>query len=220
MDERKYKDLSVHEIKNMVSAISGYAELIARGIVKDAKAVEMAGKIHEQSKILSQFLDKKYIYELLTGGLYTVEWKLLDMGILFEETVGEKKFPMDRLRIQREPVAAVSGDTVLLKEMIGQLTDNALKYAVEESDVEVRISSEGEQIVLTVINEAEHMEQEDLEQLLEPYYRRDKSRSRKMGSQGMGLPIVSEVVKMHGGTLRLAYEEGKFRATIYLKTER
>lgn len=65
MEEKEYLDLSVHEMKNILAAISGYSEFIYRGLVHGPKALEMAGKIKHMSDILAAYTDKKYMYDLL-----------------------------------------------------------------------------------------------------------------------------------------------------------
>ena len=71
MEEKEYLDLSVHEMKNILAAISGYSEFIYRGLVHGPKALEMAGKIKHMSDILAAYTDKKYMYDLLKADLYT-----------------------------------------------------------------------------------------------------------------------------------------------------
>ena len=71
MEEKEYLDLSVHEMKNILAAISGYSEFIYRGLVHGPKALEMAGKIKHMSDILAAYTDKKYVRFIKSRSVYT-----------------------------------------------------------------------------------------------------------------------------------------------------
>ena len=98
----------------------------------------------------------------------------------------------------------VMGDRTLLREMIHNLIDNAVRYNRPDGSVQVRVS----QGVLMVRDTGIGIPKESCERVFERFYRVDKSRSRKTGGTGLGLAIVRHVAQLHHAELSLESEEG------------
>ncbi len=215
MEDREYKDLSVHEIKNMASAMSGYAELIARGIVKEDKAKEMAEKIYLQGKIMAEYLDKKYLYDLLRDSLYQPKWQMTDCDNILNKIL-KKNENKDDIIVINQSVVKINADEYLVEKMLEQLLDNGIKYRLDDSLIEVCLKAEEQTMTIEMTNFAGEISDEECQQLQEPYYRKDKNYSRKIGSQGMGLAIVDEIVKLHNGKISYRWKDSVFSVNICL----
>ena len=86
-------------------------------------------------------------------------------------------------------------------QVIYNLIDNAVKYSAPGGRVEVHLSSEAGQVVLTVADNGVGIPEEDISRIFERFYRVDKARSRAAGGTGLGLSIVSDTVKKRGGSI-------------------
>lgn len=97
-----------------------------------------------------------------------------------------------------EGTRQVLADRPLVVRLLGNLFENAVRYA---GGCPVRVSSrrEAERIHVTVADEGPGVDEADLERLFEPFFRADRSRSRKTGAGGLGLMIVRRAVEAHGG---------------------
>lgn len=101
-----------------------------------------------------------------------------------------------RVRAETEPVR-VTGDRVQLSRMLGNLVDNAARYAT--SRVTLRVRAEGRDAVVEVVDDGPGIPPADRSRVFERFVRLDEGRARDVGGSGLGLAIVAEVVAAHGG---------------------
>ena len=103
-----------------------------------------------------------------------------------------------------EPVV-LAGDPDALRRVVVNLTDNALRYARTCVSLTVthQITGDRSTAVLTVIDDGPGIPPEETERVFDRFYRLEQSRSRQSGGTGLGLPIVRDLVRAHGGSVRL-----------------
>ena len=113
-------------------------------------------------------------------------------------------------------VSAVSDEIVVaadadgLRTVLRNLLDNAVKYALPGgAPVELSLRREGEAVVLRVKDDGPGIPEEDLPRIFEPFFRVDRSRSRKTGGYGLGLGICKRIVEAHGGRIEAANNPGR-----------
>jgi len=95
----------------------------------------------------------------------------------------------------------LSGDDELLKRMILNLLDNAVKYTPEGGTVYVELSRRNGSAQLVVRDSGIGIPEVDLTRIFDRFYRVDKARSRELGGAGLGLSIVRWIVEAHGGSI-------------------
>ena len=95
------------------------------------------------------------------------------------------------------------GSDVLLYRLLFHLTENAIKYNRTGGSVEVSVEREGGQAAIRVRDTGPGIAEEYRDSIFQPFFRVDKSRSRAMGGVGLGLALVQEIVRLHGGTVRV-----------------
>jgi len=98
------------------------------------------------------------------------------------------------------------GDPAQLHRVLVNIIDNAIKYNSQSGKLIVRLEKLPETVRLTVTNTALPIPEDDLEQVFEQFYRVEKSRSQEFGGCGLGLTIVREIVRLHGGQVVLVNE--------------
>ncbi|MDY5576842.1 MAG: HAMP domain-containing sensor histidine kinase [Lachnospiraceae bacterium] len=222
MEEREYLDLSIHETKNYISAISGYTELIYRGIVSGDKAQEMWKKVYRTAKYLGDYTDKRYLYDLLHSRNYALHKQPVLLKQEIENTKNEvvakwqQEIIIPDIVLEGKEEIQVSADKFLLEKLLFSVIENVVKYCSGNRIVFVKWSEEEDGIHFSIKNQAEIPEEESLKYFTEPYYRVDKMESRKMGGQGLGLANVSEIVKIHGWTMNLSYQNDWFVVELIL----
>lgn len=110
------------------------------------------------------------------------------------------------------------GDKVLLLSLLTNLVDNAVKASEPESSVTVKAYMK-EYPVLEVIDQGKGMKPDEIDKVFEPFYRVDKSRSRKDGGVGLGLALCNQIAELHGAKLSISSEVGKgTKVTLYFTT--
>ncbi|MFR4414671.1 MAG: sensor histidine kinase [Butyricicoccus sp.] len=97
----------------------------------------------------------------------------------------------------------LTGSDVLLYRVLFNLTENAIKYNRTGGSVEVSVEREGGQAAIRVRDTGPGIAEEYRDSIFQPFFRVDKSRSRAMGGVGLGLALVQEIVRLHGGTVRV-----------------
>ena len=83
------------------------------------------------------------------------------------------------------------------------LVENAIKYNRKDGTVTVSAIKDKNEVVLTVSDTGNGIDEAFREQIFEPFFRIDKSRSRELGGVGLGLAMVREVVRVHDGTIEV-----------------
>lgn len=111
----------------------------------------------------------------------------------------------------QEPDApvVVQGNPQLLRSVVFNLTENAIKYSAPDSHVQLTLRRDPGEAVLLVSDDGPGIAPADQERIFERFYRVDKSRSRQLGGTGLGLAIVKNAVRLHGGTVSVDSEPGK-----------
>ena len=97
----------------------------------------------------------------------------------------------------------LTGSDVLLYRVLFNLTENAIKYNRTGGSVELSVEQEGGQAAIRVRDTGPGIAEEYRDSIFQPFFRVDKSRSRAMGGVGLGLALVQEIVRLHGGTVRV-----------------
>jgi two-component system sensor histidine kinase SenX3 len=103
----------------------------------------------------------------------------------------------------------VLGDRRQLVSAIFNLLDNAIKYSSPGSSVEVRATTDGGTVRMSVADHGIGIPRRDLERIFERFYRVDRARSRETGGTGLGLAIVRHVASNHGGEVTVQSREGE-----------
>ena len=97
----------------------------------------------------------------------------------------------------------LTGSDILIYRMLYNLVENAIKYNHTNGNVTVSAVRMKNTVVLTVADTGNGIEESFREQIFEPFFRIDKSRSRELGGVGLGLALVREIVRVHDGTIEV-----------------
>ena len=119
-------------------------------------------------------------------------------------------YPSERLELElAEDLPLIIGDAALLRRVIDNLVDNSRKYSEPRSAVTLRMFREGERVAVCVLDRGMGIDAADLPHIFTPFFRADRSRTRKTGGVGMGLALVRRIVTAHGGEIEVKSEVGE-----------
>ena len=119
-------------------------------------------------------------------------------------------YPNERIDLEVAPdLPIIEGDAGLLRRVIDNLVDNARKYSEPERPITVRLWRDGDRVCLAVIDRGMGIDAADLPHIFTPFFRADRSRTRKTGGVGLGLTLVRRIVTAHGGSVDVQSEIGR-----------
>jgi signal transduction histidine kinase len=142
------------------------------------------------------------------------ERQRLDLGSLVEKVVDELAETGRAASSDVQETLVVDGDQLELRRLVSNLVENGLNYG---GKVHVRVFSDGAYAVADVEDEGPGIPQAELEQVFEPFYRLERSRSRETGGTGLGLSVARSIARAHGGDVELSNRRsGGLRARLSL----
>ncbi len=143
-----------------------------------------------------------------------IKFSNVDIGPIVDQSVNRFKELSEKNRLEiivkKITPHIVWGNAVAIEQIISNLLKNAINYTQEDGRITLRVGPDYYGNVLIHIEDTGvGITKEDLMHIFEPFYRAEKSRNRRLGSSGLGLTIVSELVKMHSGRITIKSAENK-----------
>ncbi len=210
--------VAAHELRTPMTLIFGYVELLMRRPLDEERRAGLHAVIHEQCQRMVRILDELMDLGRLEArrGL-ALEVSRVDLGALLREAANGFDRPTGRqapqLRDQAVwPDAHTAGDAARLVQVIRNVLHNAYKFSAPGTPVQVALGRRAtplgmDELCISVIDQGIGMTPEQLARVGERFYRADDS-GRTLGA-GLGMSIVNEIVKLHGGQVRLRSTLGK-----------
>ena len=201
-----------HELKTPLHSISGCAEIIRNGLVKEADLPQFIDQIYSEAQRLITLVDDIIRLSSLDEGAEDVPREPVDLLDCAREVT-------DRLSAyaqQQQVTLRCSGDPAviqaiprLLGEIVYNLCDNGIKYNVPGGSVDVTVTQAAHESVLRVRDTGIGIPKEHQNRVFERFYRVDKSHSKEIGGTGLGLSIVKHAALVLGATVELDSVPGK-----------
>ena len=201
-----------HELKTPLHAISGYAELLENGMVKEEDIRPFAGKIRSESSRMTKLVEDIIELSRLDNGGAEMEREDCDLLRIAENAADSLDAAASAMNVS---VSVEGTDTPIrgipqtLYSIVYNLCDNAIKYNRPGGSVTVKVVPQNGEAVLTVSDTGVGIPEECQDRIFERFYRVDKSHSKEVGGTGLGLSIVKHAVMVHGGRIKISSELGK-----------
>ncbi|MBS6311175.1 MAG: histidine kinase [Firmicutes bacterium] len=195
-----------HELKTPLTSISGFAELMSQGLVPSDKVREFSLDIQKECTRLTNLVEDIIDLSRLEEGGGDMTWEDIDLYTLCDDVLQSLEPVAKRqtvtLRLAGESLQ-VRGVYQVLREMIYNLCDNAIKYNRSGGSVTVAVARSAGRASVTVADTGIGIPYEDQSRVFERFYRVDKSHSRAIGGTGLGLSIVKHAAALHGAEIKL-----------------
>ena len=200
-----------HELKTPLTSISGFAEIMQGGLVKNEDIPKFAGRIYKEAQRLLQLVEDVIQISQLDEEKTSYVWEPVDVYQVCKNAFESLKEKAKRLNVhlyicgERMKMEAVR---TLLEEAIYNVCDNAIKYNRNDGSVSVFLTQTAQEIQIVVKDTGVGIPKEDQGRVFERFYRVDKSHSKEIGGTGLGLSIVKHAVGALKGSVILRSEEG------------
>ena len=213
-NERRRREFSAnvsHELKTPLQTIIGSAELLEHGLVAKEDVSRFSGNIRREAVRLVELINDIIRLSRLEEGseLPVTEFDALDL-------LSEVALDYHDIASGRGISLHVNGNSAklhsvrpLVKEIVSNLCDNAIKYNVEGGTVCMTLQENDGKLVIAVADSGIGISQDDQERIFERFYRVDKSHSRATGGTGLGLSIVKHAVQRIDAEITVESEPGK-----------
>ena len=174
--------------------------------IKDKESVnKMTDDINEMEKMLNAYLQ-------FTSSSYVEKDEMFNLTKLIEEII--IKYNNNNISKNLIPRVYVNGRKNLINRCLNNLIDNSLKYA---NKIEINLNKKNTNLFIIIDDDGPGISKSEHENVFKPFYKVDKGRADTKASVGLGLSIASDIIKSHGGNIKLEKSKmGGLRVKIFL----
>lgn len=216
-----------HELRSPMTVLGGYLEVLLMGAKDDPVEAERIFKVmqNEVGRLSRMVVDLLTLTRFDTSGRGFLRLEEVNLADLMRRVQDNFKMLADGRRVElaiEEEVAAttVIGDGDQLYQVVSNLMDNALRYIAPDGLICLSLSravvlppalessAKPDWLVMKVADNGCGIEPDKLPFIFDRFYRADRSRTRRTGNAGLGLPISKSIVEAHGGIIEVASQVG------------
>ncbi|OPA73003.1 two-component sensor histidine kinase [Paenibacillus selenitireducens] len=210
-EKQRFIDNFTHELKTPLTSIIGYANFLRTTKYNEERFLDGLDVIYTEGKRLESLSHKLMDLISLQEGRGQMEEQ--DLGSI----IGEMKPALEMMAKEKQIDIVLDCDEGgrllldkdLIKVLIFNLVDNALKASALQQSITIRLFSQNDQYVLEVMDQGMGISEAHRDKIFEPFYMADKARTRDNQGAGLGLSICQRVARMHHAVIEVASEENE-----------
>ena len=209
-DQRRFISDASHELKTPLTVINTNADVLKSEIGENKWLGYIQSEAERMSKLVGDLLylsRMDHDDRLYERKRFSLSGAVLGAVLPFESVAFEAHKNLDT---DIEENIFYNGDESKLKQLVVILLDNAIKNTFDGGTITVTLSGGESKPKISVRNEGEGIDEEDIPHIFERFYRCDGSRARGTGGFGLGLAIAHDIVEQHGGKLTVVSKKGQW----------
>ena len=213
--EEKAKDLQEfiddlsHEMNTPLTSIQGYSEFLIKANASLEQKQKAAQNIHIESKRMKDIYTK--LMQMTLTRVHEAKFSTVLIPDLFHELENRFILQMEKQEItfeQQIEIHQMSLDYTLILMLLSNLIKNSIQALPNGGTIVMKSYQQNENAVLEVSDNGYGIPKDKINDITKPFYRVDKSRSRKTGGAGLGLSICNNIASLHNAELMIQSEEG------------
>jgi len=201
-----------HELKTPITIIRGFAETIHDNPALDKKTLQevtqrIVGNCKRMTSIIKNLLTLADIENLPSFRVSSH-----DIFAFVRESITRVQEAWPEAQVTLSPSqgpVAVDMDSTLMEIAFFNVLENAAKYSQGAAQIDVRISSDEQQVYVEIEDHGPGIPEKDLKHIFQRFYRVDRAHSSRMGGSGLGLSIVETIISKHFGKISVRSTLGK-----------
>lgn len=208
---RRFVGDASHELRTPLTSIRGYAELFRRGAADRPEDLAKAmRRIEEEADRMGSLVDDMLLLARLDQGR-PLEHQPVDLTRITRDAVDDARAvaPTRPIDFSANGAIFVPGDEARLRQVLGNLLQNANRHTPPETPVRVRVVDSEAEAVIEVADDGPGIPIDDANRVFERFWRSDPSRTRASGGAGLGLSIVAAIAAAHGGRAEVQSEPSR-----------
>jgi two-component system OmpR family sensor kinase len=227
--QRRFISDASHELRTPVAILRGESEVtLSRPDRSSEEYRESLAILRDESLRLTHIIEDLFTLTRADAGQYPLSLREIYLDELAGEVLHQTRSLVVPKRIALtssiEPDLPFRGDEALLRRLLLNLLENAIKYTPEGGSIQLRCAREGNQYAVSITDSGSGVPPELHASIFERFFRVDKARSRadnETGGAGLGLSIARWIAEAHHGQLNLARSDSTgstFTATFPIRS--
>ncbi|CAL9354484.1 Sensor histidine kinase RcsC [Streptomyces sp. enrichment culture] len=200
-----------HELRTPLTNIRGWLEIVRDGVVDPDR--ELLTALHEEALVLQRVVDDLRDLSEADAGTLRLHYESVLAADLLEQVAAAHRLAAESAGVVLRTAVESRGmsldaDPVRMRQALGNIVSNALRHTPPGGTVTLMARPDGNTAVFEVVDTGSGIPPQDLPHVFQRFWRAEKSRSRRTGGSGLGLPIVRHLLTAHGGTVDVASKLG------------
>jgi signal transduction histidine kinase len=198
-----------HDLKTPLTAIKGYVEGIMDGVADTPEKMDKYVRtIYTKANDMDKLIDELTLYSKIDTNRIPYNFVQLDVAEYFEDCAYDLETELTAKGIEFAYFNYVGDDVQVIADpeqlhrVISNIISNSVKYMDKvKGFITLKVSENGENVLIEIEDNGKGIDQKDLPNIFDRFFRADSSRNSAQGGSGIGLAIVKKIVEDHGGRI-------------------
>jgi signal transduction histidine kinase len=194
-----------HELKTPIAITQLNLETLLRRQLEDETREKLIRHTLQEADRLNQLSNNILLAAQLEGGNYNTFKQEVNLSELIMEVIRafSNRYPLRHITSLVEPEVYLYGESLLLRMLVNNLIENALKYSPKEKQVRVELHNEQNHIDLIVVDEGIGISSDEKHKVFTKFYRVGNENTRKTHGTGLGLYLSKKIAKAHKAQIQV-----------------